>query len=85
MVEKKFEFLTRFGLYFRKVHSLFVFRTTYQGLYAARFFLGVAEAGFFPAATYLLTIWYQRYEVQRRMAVFYAAASLVRNSFLPFF
>jgi len=50
--------------------------TTYEGLVAARIFLGVTEAGFFPAATYLLTIWYQRYEVQRRMAVFYAAASL---------
>jgi MFS family permease len=50
--------------------------TTYHGLVVARFFLGVAEAGFFPAATYLLTIWYQRYEVQRRMSVFYAAASL---------
>jgi MFS family permease len=50
--------------------------STYQGLLIARFFLGVAEAGFFPAATYLLTIWYQRYEVQRRMSVFYAAASL---------
>lgn len=50
--------------------------STYQGLVIARFFLGVAEAGFFPAATYLLTIWYQRYEVQRRMSVFYAAASL---------
>ncbi|KAL1899916.1 hypothetical protein Sste5346_002782 [Sporothrix stenoceras] len=47
-----------------------------QGLYAARFFLGFAEAGFFPASTFLLTIWYKRYEVQRRMAVFYAAASL---------
>ncbi|KIX07389.1 uncharacterized protein Z518_02042 [Rhinocladiella mackenziei CBS 650.93] len=50
--------------------------TSYGGLVTARFFLGVAEAGFFPAATYLLTIWYKRYEVQRRMAVFYAAASL---------
>ncbi|KPI42794.1 putative transporter [Cyphellophora attinorum] len=50
--------------------------TTYQGLYIARVFLGVAEAGFFPAATYLLTIWYRRYEVQKRMAIFYAAASL---------
>ncbi|KIW54648.1 hypothetical protein PV05_06996 [Exophiala xenobiotica] len=49
---------------------------SYSGLIAARFFLGVTEAGFFPAATFLLTIWYQRYEVQRRMAVFYAAASL---------
>lgn len=49
---------------------------SYQGLVIARFFLGVAEAGFFPAATYLLTIWYKRYEIQQRMAIFYAAASL---------
>jgi MFS family permease len=49
---------------------------SYGGLLAARFMLGLTEAGFFPAATYLLTIWYRRYEVQRRMAVFYAAASL---------
>ena len=49
---------------------------TYPGLVIARFFLGFAEAGFFPAATYLLTIWYKRYEVQRRMAISYAAASL---------
>lgn len=49
---------------------------SYHGLLAARFFLGVTESGFFPAATYLLTIWYLRYEVQRRMAVFYIAASL---------
>lgn len=49
---------------------------SYGGLIVARFFLGVAEAGFFPAATFLLTIWYRRYEIQRRMAVFYAAASL---------
>ena len=49
---------------------------SYKGLVVARFFLGVTESGFFPAATYLLTIWYLRYEVQQRMAVFYAAASL---------
>lgn len=47
----------------------------YHGLLAARFMLGVAEAGFFPAATYLLTIWYRRYELQKRLAVFYTAAS----------
>ncbi|KAI1608295.1 major facilitator superfamily domain-containing protein [Exophiala viscosa] len=50
--------------------------SSYQGLLITRFFLGVAESGFFPAATYLLTIWYKRYEVMQRMAVFYAAASL---------
>lgn len=47
-----------------------------HGLYAARFFLGVAEAGLFPGATYLLTLWYQRYEVQSRMAVFFVGASM---------
>lgn len=31
---------------------------SYKGLVVARFFLGVAECGFFPAAVYLLTIWY---------------------------
>jgi len=50
--------------------------SSYSGLLAARWFLGVTEAGFFPAATFLLTLWYRRYEVQRRMAVFYIAASL---------
>ncbi|KAF2742359.1 MFS general substrate transporter [Sporormia fimetaria CBS 119925] len=50
--------------------------TNYSGLLAGRFFLGVTESGFFPAATFLLTLWYRRYEVQRRMAVFYVAASL---------
>ena len=29
-----------------------------------------------PGATFLLTLWYKRYEVQSRMAVFYTAASL---------
>lgn len=49
---------------------------SYAGLLVARFFLGVTESGFFPAATFLLTLWYQRFELQRRMAVFYVAASL---------
>lgn len=44
--------------------------TSRQGLYAARFFLGVAEAGFFPAASFLLTMWYKRYEYQRREYAF---------------
>ena len=38
--------------------------------------LGLAEAGFFPAATYLLTTWYCRWEVQTRLAIFFSAASL---------
>jgi MFS family permease len=49
---------------------------SYRGLLAARWFLGVAESGFFPAASFLLTIWYKRYEYQRRFAVLYSMASL---------
>ncbi|KIW83497.1 hypothetical protein Z517_02742 [Fonsecaea pedrosoi CBS 271.37] len=49
---------------------------SYSGLLAARWFLGTAEAGFFPAATFLLTIWYRRYEVQTRMVFFYAGATM---------
>ncbi|KAF4448420.1 major facilitator superfamily, partial [Fusarium albosuccineum] len=44
---------------------------SFSGLAGARAALGAAEAGFFPASTYLLTIWYKRLELQSRMAVFY--------------
>lgn len=49
---------------------------SYSGLLATRFFLGMAEAGFFPAATYLLTTWFCRWELQTRLAIFFSAASL---------
>ncbi|ETN46418.1 uncharacterized protein HMPREF1541_00602 [Cyphellophora europaea CBS 101466] len=48
----------------------------YEGLVATRTMLGLAESGFFPAATYLLTTWYARFEVQTRLAIFFSAASL---------
>lgn len=48
----------------------------FAGLAAARWFLGVAETGFFPAASFLLTLFYRRYEVLTRLAIFYSCASL---------
>ncbi|OAQ82588.1 high-affinity nicotinic acid transporter [Purpureocillium lilacinum] len=48
----------------------------FKGLVICRVFLGITESGFFPGATYLLTVWYRRYEVQTRMVVFYASVSL---------
>ncbi|OCT44468.1 putative transporter [Cladophialophora carrionii] len=48
----------------------------YKGLVVARVFLGVCEAGFFPAATYVLTCWYPRHEVQLRIGYFYGAGAL---------
>jgi sugar phosphate permease len=38
--------------------------------------LGLCEAGFFPAATYLVGEWYCRFELQWRLSVFFSAASL---------
>ncbi|KDR75670.1 hypothetical protein GALMADRAFT_140293 [Galerina marginata CBS 339.88] len=36
-----------------------------------RVLLGVFEAGFFPALVYIITTWYIRHEVQKRLAAFY--------------
>jgi MFS family permease len=47
----------------------------YKGLYACRIFLGLTETGFFPAASYLLTTWYVRFELQTRMAIFFSAGA----------
>ncbi|CAI7645525.1 unnamed protein product [Penicillium pancosmium] len=48
----------------------------YDHLIVTRVLLGVSEAGFFPAANYLLTTWYCRFELQTRIAIFFSAASL---------
>ncbi|KAK5938679.1 hypothetical protein PMZ80_008870 [Knufia obscura] len=48
----------------------------FTGLWTTRLLLGVFEAGFFPAATYLLTVWYVRWEVQSRLAIFFSTASM---------
>lgn len=49
---------------------------SYEGLLAARFFLGVPEAGIFPGCAYYITNWYTRHEAMYRTALFYATASL---------
>ncbi|KAJ9501193.1 hypothetical protein H2202_002987 [Exophiala xenobiotica] len=47
----------------------------FHGLLISRFFLGLTETGFFPAATYLLTTWYTRFELQTRLAIFYSSGA----------
>ena len=47
-----------------------------SGLMAARFFLGVAEAGLFPGVAYYLSCWYKRSEFGIRSAIFFSAAAL---------
>ncbi|UPK95911.1 hypothetical protein LCI18_006846 [Fusarium solani-melongenae] len=48
----------------------------YPGLLAARFFLGVAEAGLYPGVNYYLGCWYRSSEIGARSAIFFSAAAL---------
>ncbi|CAK7210088.1 hypothetical protein SBRCBS47491_000652 [Sporothrix bragantina] len=48
----------------------------FAGLMVVRVFLAICEAGFFPAASYLLTMWYRRSEIQVRASIFYSAGAL---------
>lgn len=48
----------------------------WSGLMAARWFLGLTEAGLFPGVNYYLSCWYKRSEFGLRAAVFFSAAAL---------
>lgn len=53
----------------------------FAGLFTLRFFLGIAESGFFPLVIYYLTTFYRRAELARRLAMFYAASNIA-NAFV---
>ncbi len=48
----------------------------FSGLMAARWFLGLAEAGLFPGVNYYLSCWYKRSELGIRAAIFFSAAAV---------
>jgi len=52
------------------------FVTNWSGLMAARWFLGLTEAGLFPGVNYYLSCWYKRSEFGVRAAIFFSAAAL---------
>lgn len=52
----------------------------FGGIFALRWFLGMAESAVFPLVIYYLTTFYRRGELARRLAVFYAAANIA-NAF----
>ncbi|KAI0006318.1 putative MFS transporter [Xylariaceae sp. FL0662B] len=54
--------------------------TGYGGIFALRWFLGMAEAAFFPLVIYYQTTFYRRGELARRLAIFYAASNIA-NAF----
>ncbi|EPE06875.1 major facilitator superfamily transporter [Ophiostoma piceae UAMH 11346] len=52
------------------------FVTNYSGLLAARWFLGLCEAGLFPGINYYFSCWYKRAELGKRAAIFFSAAAV---------
>ncbi|KAL2204435.1 MFS general substrate transporter [Sarocladium strictum] len=50
--------------------------TSYSGLLATRFFLGLFESSMFPASFYLIGMWYRRREAQRRYSFFFNSTTL---------
>jgi len=52
------------------------FVENWSSLMAARWFLGLTEAGLFPGVNYYLSCWYKRSEFGVRAAIFFSAAAL---------
>ncbi len=52
------------------------FTTSFSGLAAARFFLGLVESGVYPACFYLIAMWYKRSEAQKRYSFLYSSTTL---------
>jgi len=49
---------------------------TYQNLYAIRFFVGLFESGFYPAAQYLLGSFYKPGELGKRAVLFHCMGAV---------
>ena len=53
--------------------------TSWAGMMACRFFLGLTEAGFGPGIPYFLSFFYLRHEVGLRIGLFFSAAPLANT------
>ncbi|KAL4783371.1 major facilitator superfamily domain-containing protein [Aspergillus varians] len=60
------------------------FTYSWQTMTVCRALLGIMEAGFLPGCTYLITCWYKRFEVGKRLAAFWLM-SVVLNAFAAIF
>ncbi|TIA13193.1 MFS general substrate transporter [Aureobasidium pullulans] len=49
---------------------------SFEGLVAMRVLVGIFEAGLFPGCVYLISMYYQRYELQWRLSLFFSASIL---------
>lgn len=55
------------------VSTLSAITHNFTGLLLTRFFLGVLEAPFYPGALYMLSIFYDRYEIAVRISILFTA------------
>ncbi|KAF6794177.1 MFS transporter [Colletotrichum sojae] len=53
--------------------------TSYEGMIACRFFLGITEAPFYPGALYIISMFYTRKEIATRMSLFYTGNMLASS------
>ncbi|KAL4940432.1 hypothetical protein BDV06DRAFT_230316 [Aspergillus oleicola] len=60
------------------------FTYSWETMAVCRALLGIMEAGFLPGCTYLITCWYKRFEVGKRLAAFWLI-SVVLNAFAAIF
>lgn len=50
--------------------------TNFGGIVTTRWFLGMAESGFYPGVIYYLTTFYKRRELAGRLSIYYAASEI---------
>jgi MFS family permease len=50
--------------------------TNFGGIVTTRWFLGMAESGFYPGVIFYLTTFYKRNELAGRLSIFYAASEV---------
>ncbi|KAJ6011690.1 hypothetical protein N7522_002045 [Penicillium canescens] len=60
------------------------FTQSWSTMAVCRTLLGIMEAGFLPGCTYLITCWYTRFEVGKRLASFWLV-SVILNAFAAIF
>ncbi|ETN36190.1 uncharacterized protein HMPREF1541_08467 [Cyphellophora europaea CBS 101466] len=72
--------LSFLGLSFGVVTIGMGFTRTWGHFLICRIFLGATEAGFLPGCTFLISVWYTRYEVGKRLASFWVL-SVLANGF----
>ncbi|CAG8961285.1 hypothetical protein HYFRA_00013564 [Hymenoscyphus fraxineus] len=50
--------------------------TTAKQIYAVRFFIGLAESGFYPGMQYIIGRWYRKDELAKRSCLFHVSSAL---------